>query len=79
MNPSCHPKEYDNHAVHEPRGYFLFYHNVNCIANSIAFAKNSENHLMWRCISAVFLCHCSLDTIILNTGICWSIGANFLT
>ena len=39
--PYLHHKEYDNHAIHEPRGYFLFYHNVNCIANSIAFVKKT--------------------------------------
>ena len=39
--PYLHHKEYDNHAVYELRGYFSFYHSVNCIANSIAFVQNS--------------------------------------
>lgn len=40
MNPSCHPKAYDNHAVHEPHGYFfvsmrLYVMNGGPIAGSV--------------------------------------------
>lgn len=36
MNPSCHPKAYDNHAVHEPHGYMrLYVMNGGPIAGSV--------------------------------------------
>ena len=43
MNPSCHPKEYDNHAVHEPRGYSLLHEKLKKVSTRVSNKKNDSN------------------------------------
>lgn len=42
MNPSCHHKEYDNHAVHEPRGYFYIESTIKGGPKGGPFVKKAD-------------------------------------
>lgn len=50
MNPSCHPKEYDNHAVHEPRGYFF---TIGILFSSLL----CDSRNLWQMDSLIFICN----------------------
>lgn len=43
MNPSCHHKEYDNHAVHGPRGYSLLHEKLKKVSTRVSNKKNDSN------------------------------------
>lgn len=42
-NTNLYHKEYDNHAVYEPRGYFLLHEKLKKVSTRVSNKKNDSN------------------------------------